>query len=93
MGKWKFHFQHAYRTLQEPGKDGKPGPYAQARIDQSLFDLEADAGETKDVAAANPTVVARIRELADRMRADLGDTATKPSGKGVRPAAVLPAAK
>jgi arylsulfatase A-like enzyme len=89
-GKWKLHFPHAYRTLKEAGHDGTPGPYAQAKIEKALFDLEADPGETKDVAAANPDVVARIDALADRMRNELGDSATKITGKGVRPAGLVP---
>jgi arylsulfatase A len=93
MAKWKLHFPHGYRTLKEAGKDGKPGPYAQARIDLTLYDLSADVGEARDVAAANPAVVAQIRALADAVRSDLGDTATKQIGKGVRPAAVLQAPK
>jgi arylsulfatase A-like enzyme len=88
-GKWKLHFPHAYRTLKEGGKDGKPGPYAQAKIEKALFNLEADPGETKDVSAENPEVLAKIEALADRMRGDLGDTATKSVGKGVRPAGMV----
>jgi arylsulfatase A len=90
MGQWKLHFPHEYRTLKEAGKDGKPGPYATARTELALFDLSADIGESKDVSGEHPDVVGRIRELADRARADLGDTATKQQGKGVRPAAVVP---
>jgi arylsulfatase A len=89
-GQWKLHFPHEYRTLKEAGKDGKPGPYATARTELAMFDLTSDIGETKDVSAEHADVVARIRELADRARADLGDTATKHQGKGVRPAAVVP---
>jgi arylsulfatase A len=92
-GKWKLHFPHAYRTLQEAGRDGKPGPYATARIELSLFDLEADPEEAKDVSGEHPDVVARIQKLADRERVELGDSATKQEGKGVRPPAVVPEQK
>jgi arylsulfatase A len=92
-GKWKLHFAHDYQSLKEPGKDGKPGRYVTARIEQSLFDLESDVGETRNVAADHADVVARIEALADRMRDDLGDTATKRTGKGVRPSALVPAPK
>jgi arylsulfatase A len=88
-GKWKLHFPHGYRTLKEAGKDGKPGPYATARTDLALFDLEADVGETKDLSAAHPQVVERLKQLSDRVRTDLGDVATGREGKGVRPAAIL----
>jgi arylsulfatase A-like enzyme len=89
-GKWKLHFAHNYQSLKEPGKDGKPGRYVTARIEQSLFDLQSDVGETKNVAADHPDIVARIEALADQMRDDLGDTAAKRVGKGVRPSAVVP---
>jgi len=86
MGKWKLHFPHGYRTLggRPGGTGGIPVPYEQAKIGLALFDLESDKGETTDVAQQHPEVVARIKELADRMRAELGDSATKQKGSGVR---------
>jgi arylsulfatase A len=92
-GKWKLHFAHDFQSLKEPGKDGKPGRYVTARIEQSLFNLEADVSESTNVAADHADVAARIEALADRMRDDLGDTATKRTGKGVRPSALVPASK
>ena len=84
-GSWKLHFPHGYRTLKgEPGRDGKPSPYAQGKIGLELFDLSADLGESKNVAAEHPDVVARLQALADRARDDLGDTATGRKGKNVR---------
>ena len=38
-----------------------------------LYNLREDLGETKNVAAENPDVVRRLKELADGARADLGD--------------------
>lgn len=86
MGRWKLHFPHAYRTLagRPGGKDGVPARYEPGKIGLALFDLEQDPGETTDVAAQHPEVVARIRTLADQMRAELGDSATKQKGAGVR---------
>ena len=63
--------------------------YQQARIGLALFDLESDVGETTNVASQHPEVVARIEDLADRMRAELGDSATKQKGSGVRQAGRL----
>ena len=86
MGKWKLHFPHDYRTLP-PGpkaKGGIPVKYQNAKIGLTLFDVEADPGETTDLAAQHPDVVARIEKLADAMRADLGDSATKQKGSGRR---------
>lgn len=86
MGRWKLHFPHAYRTLagQPPGSGGTPSKYAQGKIGLSLFDLESDPGEATDVAAQHPDIVARIQDLADKMRADLGDSASKQKGSGRR---------
>ena len=50
-----------------------------------LYDLSADVGETTDVLAAHPDVVARLRALLDDARRDLGDEATGTVGTGVRP--------
>lgn len=71
-GKWKLYFPHRYRTMkgQEPGKDGLPGNYRMVDLKEiELYDLEADEGETTNVADKNPEVVEKIKKLADRMRA------------------------
>ena len=86
MGDWKLHFPHPYRTLagRKGGSGGTPAPYEQASIDLSLFNLRSDIGESKNVASEHPEVVARIKTLADRARADLGDEATGQKGTGLR---------
>lgn len=85
-GRWKLHFPHRYRTLngRPGGTGGKPVPYDQEETGLALFDLEADVGQTSDVAARHPGVVARLTALADRIRAELGDSATRKAGAGVR---------
>ncbi|MEO8498926.1 MAG: sulfatase [Planctomycetota bacterium] len=87
MGKWKLHFPHGYRTLagRPGGKGGIPVNYSDAKIGLALFDLDNDIGETTNVAELHREVVARIQQLADEMRADLGDSRTKQEGRGVRP--------
>ncbi len=84
MGKWKLHFPHDYRTLsgRKGGTGGVPVPYDQAQIGLSLFDLESDVGETTNVADQHPDIVAKMKELGDQMRAELGDAGKK--GSGVR---------
>src|SRR5262245_14994495 len=68
-GKWKLHLPHGYRTLggRKGGTGGKPAPYDEVRIEESLYDLEKDLGETTDVREANPEVVTRLRALAAAM--------------------------
>ena len=64
--------------------------YVVRRQPQALFNLKDDLGETRDVAAAHPDVVARLLKLAEIARADLGDTLTKRQGANVRPVGKLP---
>jgi len=59
--------------------------YLVRKIEQSLYNLEADVGETTDVAAQHPDVVERLLKLAEQARSDLGDSLTKRTGSGVRP--------
>jgi len=51
----------------------------------SLFDLEKDPGETTDVSAAHPDVVKRLSDLAETMRADLGDKLQGRKATNARP--------
>jgi arylsulfatase A len=88
-GTWKLHLPHPYQSLETSGNDGKPGKYVTKRIELSLFDLDADIGETKNVAESNPAVVKQLLEYAERAREDLGDSLTKRTGKNVRPAGKL----
>lgn len=83
-GKWKLHLGHDYQRLATPGDAGKPGRYARARIGVALFDLEKDVSESRDVAKEHPEVVARLQQLAERARADLGDALLKRAGANVR---------
>ncbi|MBI1353384.1 MAG: sulfatase-like hydrolase/transferase [Acidobacteria bacterium] len=70
-GRWKLH------TYRPEWNDQPHEPL--------LFDLETDVGETTDVAAKNPEVVARLQVLADKARADLGDAARGRRGQNARP--------
>jgi len=84
-GKWKLQLPHESRTYEgyPPGRDGIPGPTGTKKLELALYDLEADVGEQKNVAAQHPEIVGRLQKLAAAARADLGDTG-KP-GPGVRP--------
>ena len=74
-GNWKLHFPHSYRTMTEKkGGGGKPGEYREARIDLSLYDLQTDPGEIKNVAADHADVVERLTRFADAARHDMGDS-------------------
>ncbi len=85
-GRWKLHFPHRYRTMQgqASGRDGIPGKYTQDSIGTALYDLEADLGETSNLAAVHPEVVAHLTSLADSMRLHLGDALTDAAGTDTR---------
>jgi arylsulfatase A-like enzyme len=83
-GPWKLHFPHGYRKFVKGGTGGLPEPYANGQIELSLFHLDDDVGEARNVASAHPEVVARLQALAETARADLGDSAQKRKGTGVR---------
>ncbi|MHC4512510.1 MAG: sulfatase family protein [Planctomycetota bacterium] len=86
VGRYKLHLPHSYGSI-----DGArladatfPGRLRRRRIELSLFDLEADIGETTNVAPEHPDVVQRLLALCEQARADLGDGRQR-KGTGVRP--------
>lgn len=48
----------------------------------SLFNLKTDIGESKDVAAQHPAIIARLEKLIEKMDDDLGASGI---GPGCRP--------
>ncbi len=87
-GRWKLHFPHQYRSLsgRAPGNNGIPAKYDNGvEIGLSLFDLDGDRGETTDVKAAHPEVLAHLEQLADAMRLRLGDRLREIDGSEERP--------
>ncbi|MFT4709431.1 MAG: arylsulfatase A [Planctomycetota bacterium] len=93
-GKWKLHFPHGYRSMvdQIPGSGGTPGDYNwSAETELALFDLEQDIGESRNVAADFPEVVAALSALGDNMRHELGDKLTDIQGAENREPGRVPA--
>jgi arylsulfatase A-like enzyme len=63
--RWKLHLSLANKSTNL--RDDT------ASSDTRLYDLDNDIGETTNVAASNPGVVARLEALAELARKDLGD--------------------
>ena len=72
-GQWKLQLAREEMVNRQP-----------TQVPLALYDLTTDIGETRDVAAAHPDIVQRLRVAAERMRAELGDGATM--GNAARPA-------
>lgn len=86
-GRWKLQLPHIYRTLggRPGGTNGVPAKYEQRHLQQpELYDLQADIGESANIAAQHPGIVKQLEALAEQAREDLGDSLTKRTGKGVR---------
>jgi len=67
-GKWKLHLNHKYRTLRTSGNDGAPGKYDAVEIELSLYDMENDPFETKNVIEQNPEVKQDLMKYANAHR-------------------------
>lgn len=64
-GQWKLHLPHAYRHLQTAGMDGMAGKFEQMQIDTSLYDMQEDAMETRNVLREHPEVARNLIRLAE----------------------------
>jgi len=85
-GCWKRIFPHGYNSpAQPPGMDGVRGANVPRQVEQAvLYDLTADIGEKRDVAAEHPDIVQRLDTFAEQMRGELGDSLQKRQGRAVR---------
>jgi arylsulfatase A-like enzyme len=72
-GPWKLVFPHTYSVPEPPGVDGIHGQHGKRTIEKSLFHLETDVGETRNLIAHYPEVARELEALAERARQDLGD--------------------
>ncbi len=65
-----------------------PVALRQPPVPAGLYDLVADPGETTDISADHPEVVARLDAAAEGFRARLGDALTGRSGSEERPVGI-----
>lgn len=82
----------APRSITDSSMDAIASRHGQrvAQLELSLFDLSSDPGESKNVAAEHPDVVARLTALAEPVRRELGDSLTGVEGQNRRPAGLAP---
>ncbi|WP_227021425.1 sulfatase-like hydrolase/transferase [Oceaniferula marina] len=76
VGKWKLHVPHTQSHRQGLGKKWRVHMRPENRpfIEEvTLYDLESDVAESKNVASDHPEVVARLMKRIAHMRKDLGD--------------------
>ncbi len=92
-GKWKVHVAHPWRKVLSQGSQGRKGEQAFVPFGQALFDLDADPGESTDVSAQNPDVLADLLGEIERARATFGDSLTKSKGSAVREPGRVPRSK
>jgi arylsulfatase len=87
-GKPSGHGTYVPKPITDSSMDAIASRHGQkvARLPLSLFNLRADPGETKDLSAERPEVVARLGRQAEAIRAELGDGLTGVSGTARRPA-------
>ncbi len=82
----------APQSITQSGVEGIASRHGY-RVEQlglSLFNLDQDPGETRNLAAANPDVVQRLSAAADQMRLELGDKLRDVKGSGLRAAGIDP---
>ena len=84
VGDWKLHTRHKWRKVVTKGKDGYPGKQAYPIIEQSLFNLKDDIGESTNIADQHPQVVEALLKVVEQARAELGDRLTKRTGSSTR---------
>ncbi|MEI7774701.1 MAG: arylsulfatase, partial [Verrucomicrobiota bacterium] len=86
---WKLVFPRS--EMADTPYEGKKGSAKPALLPEALYDLAVDVGETKNLIGQHPEVAQRLRAVAERMREDIGDSATNQKGKNRRPAGRVPA--
>ncbi|MFG0333828.1 MAG: sulfatase [Maioricimonas sp. JB049] len=69
-GRWKLVLPRP----EHPPWTGWSGRFHGSQVDElSLYDLDADAGEVRNVAEDHPDIVTRLQDMVERARNELGD--------------------
>ena len=70
-GSWKLVLPHESYYVFEVGSGGQPGVNGNIDIPLSLYNLDTDPSESKDLASQYPEIVKRLRGLANDIEMDL----------------------
>jgi arylsulfatase A len=62
-GNWKLHFPHKVRTVTRTGSAGFRGDYGEDYIDWSLYDLDADPGESVNLIDRHPEIAEKLKNM------------------------------
>jgi arylsulfatase A-like enzyme len=84
---WKLIFPHLGRSYEgfDAGKDGMPGRVNENHsFEAGLYDLRRDPGERYNLIEFYPEIVAKLEQIAEEARDDLGDDLTNNPGKNRR---------
>ncbi len=65
-GKWKLHLPHEYRQVVEYGTNGLPGKHIKKEIPLSLFNMEADSLENRNVIDQYPEIADSLFQIVKR---------------------------
>jgi arylsulfatase len=78
----------APKSITQSGVEGIASRhgYRVEKIGLSLFNLDDDPGERRNIAVAHPDIVERLSRAAEGMRRDLGDSLTKTTATEARAA-------
>ena len=89
VGPWKLAIAPQNESM---GKTGAPVPASLEK--PRLYNLDKEIGEQTDVAAANPEIVGKLKALAVKMAAELGDGKPGPevreAGRAEKPVTLYP---
>ncbi|MDO5980041.1 sulfatase [Flavivirga spongiicola] len=80
-GKWKLHLPHKYRVTLVKGNNGLVGKQDNfgGTIELSLYNIEKDPAESRNLAGKNPKIVKRLRGLIEAFKEDLEQN-SRPAG-------------
>lgn len=80
-GKWKLHVAHKFRIAGKVGNNGMPGAQENegGNIPLSLYNIEKDAAESKNLSNKYPEIVKRLKGLISDFELDLKNN-SRPAG-------------